>query len=184
MVDGFGSAIRYGIRDSAAVENWIARTAAIRNGADNTGQYCVQVANAGSLATKMCIDHNGEGYWSGKLRVGDATAPTYGLEVVNVLKTESGRIVKTTRLINTDSPYTVLSSDYEIFCDTDAGAITVNLPAGVDGTKYRITNTGSSGNDVTVAPNGAELLTGTNASRTLSDRSVIILTYETTEGWW
>ena len=93
-----------------------------------------------------------------------------------------GLIIKTTRV--TSSPYAVLATDDEIFVDTDGGAITVNLPAGIDGKRYRIINTGSSDNDVTVAPNGAELLTGENASRTLSDSSVIILTYETTEGWW
>lgn len=93
-----------------------------------------------------------------------------------------GRLVETTRI--TSSPYTVLAADEDVFVDTDGEAITINLPAGVDGTRYRVINTGSSGNDITLAPNGAELLTGTNASRTLSDSSVIILTYETTEGWW
>lgn len=71
-----------------------------------------------------------------------------------------------------------------VFCDTDGGAITITLPAGSAGRVYRIINCGSSGNDVTVTPDGSELLTGANASRTLSDKSVIILTYETTEGWW
>ena len=95
-----------------------------------------------------------------------------------------GMIVNTTRITDAESPYTVLASDHHIFCDTDGGDITANLPAGIDGTNYRIINTGSSGNNVTVAPNGAELLTGSNASRTLSDGSVIILTYEPIEGWW
>jgi len=94
----------------------------------------------------------------------------------------NGLIVNTTRI--TSSPYTALSTDDDIFVDTDGGAITINLPAGIAGKRYRIINAGSAGNDVTVAPNGAELLTGVNASRTLSDSSVIILTYEPTEGWW
>jgi hypothetical protein len=100
------------------------------------------------------------------------------------LITDSGRVVKTTRLTSGDSPYTILDSDHVIYADTDGGAITINLPDGEDGRNLRIINTGTSGNDVTVAPNGAELLTGDNDSRTLSDKSVIILTYETTEGWW
>ena len=92
--------------------------------------------------------------------------------------------IKVTRLTGTTS-VTVTAGKLNIFfCDTDGGAFTVNLPAGTDADYVRIINCGSSGNDVTVAPNGAELLTGANASRTLSDSGVIILTYQTTEGWW
>lgn len=90
----------------------------------------------------------------------------------------------TTRLVAADSPYTVLLYDEVIFCDTNAGTITVNLPAGKNGLGYRIINCGSSLNDVTVVPDGSELLDGVNASKTLSDGSVIDLCYETTEGWW
>lgn len=99
-------------------------------------------------------------------------------------QTDGGRIKNDTLIDNTDSPYTALVSDHEIFVDTDTTAVTINLPVGVAGTNYRIINTGSSGNDVTVAPNGAELLTGANASRTLSDSSVIIITYNSVKGWW
>jgi len=99
-------------------------------------------------------------------------------------ETYSGRIVNTTNIDNTDSPYSVLSSDHEIFVDTDAGAVALNLPAGVGGTKYRIINCGSSGNDVTVAPNGRELLTGANSSEIISDGEVMIITYNATQGWW
>lgn len=79
---------------------------------------------------------------------------------------------------------TLGATDHHVFCDTDGGAWTLSLPAGVDGQEYRIINTGSSRNNLTIAPNGAELLTGANSSRTLSDGGVIILVYETTEGWW
>jgi len=111
----------------------------------------------------------------------DGTAPS---KLGGILTTTSGRIHKTTRIINTASPYTILATDHEIFVDTDGGAVTVNLPAGIDGTNYRIINTGSSANNITIAPNGAELLTGANANKTLSDGLILILTYETTEGWW
>lgn len=90
----------------------------------------------------------------------------------------------TKRLVFADSPYTVLIYDEVIFCDTDGGAITVNLPAGRNGLGYRIINCGSSLNDVTVAPDGSELIDGINASKTLSDGSVVDLCYEPTEGWW
>ena len=104
----------------------------------------------------------------------DATIPT----------SASGTTVSTTRITSADSPYTVLDTDSRIFADTDGGAITINLQAGTDGRELRIINCGSSGNLLTIAPNGAELLTGVNASRTLSDSSIIIITYETTEGWY
>ena len=47
----------------------------------------------------------------------------------------------TTRV--TSSPYAVLITDYGIYVDTDGGDITVNLPAGTDGTVHRIINSGS-----------------------------------------
>lgn len=100
------------------------------------------------------------------------------------LITTGGRQHNTTRLTSGDSPYDVLYTDHEIFCDTDGGAITVNLPAGIDGTNLRIINCGSSGNDVTVTPDGSELLKGANSSQTISDGNTLIITYETTEGWW
>lgn len=90
----------------------------------------------------------------------------------------------TTRLVAADSPYTALLYDEVIFCDTDAGAITINLPEGRRGLGYRVINCGSSGNDVTITPDGSELIDGINASKTLSDSSVIDLCYETIEGWW
>lgn len=101
------------------------------------------------------------------------------------VKTLSGRIVNTTRIDDGDSPYTVLATDHNIFCDTDGGAITVNLPAGIDGTYYRIINCGSSGNDVTQYANGVEKLFGVaSVGDTIGDKEARIVVYETTEGWW
>lgn len=102
------------------------------------------------------------------------------------LHTNGGRIKNTTRIDDGDSPYTVLVTDEIILADTDGGVITVNLPAGVDGTHYRISNTGSSGNDVTVDPNGAEQLFGGGAgvSFALVDGETINIYFETTENWW
>lgn len=96
-------------------------------------------------------------------------------------ETTTGRKVKTTRVTTT---YTILVTDDNVFCDSDSGAFTVTLPAGVDGQKFRIINTGSSGNIITISPNGSELLEGANATRSITDGDVIILVYETTEGWW
>ena len=97
------------------------------------------------------------------------------------LHTTKGRIKGTTRVTTT---YTILVTENIIFANTDGGAYTVTLPAGVEGQELRIINSGTSGNDLTLAPNGAELLTGANASRTMSDGTVVILVYNATDGWY
>jgi len=90
------------------------------------------------------------------------------------------------RLTSAASPYTVLLVDHVIFCDTDGGAITLNLPAGIKGKTYRIVNCGSSANDVTVDPNGTEQLFGAGAgvAHTLADGESIIIHYHPDEDWW
>jgi hypothetical protein len=99
------------------------------------------------------------------------------------LTINAGLHLDATRITDGDSPYTVELGDVNLFCDTDGGAITVNLAVGTLGRFVRIINCGSSGNAVTVTPNGAETIRGL-ASVTLNDGDVLILCYETTEGWW
>ena len=93
-------------------------------------------------------------------------------------------VTLTTRITDSDHPYTALATDDTIFVDTDGGVVTVSLPAGVDNKRYRIVNCGSGANDVTVTPNGAELINGASSSITLNDAEKVVLEYETTEGWW
>ncbi|KKN11899.1 hypothetical protein LCGC14_1021800, partial [marine sediment metagenome] len=118
---------------------------------------------------------------SGNLTLGQSkftvNAVTGDTLIGGELKSVEGRVVNTTRITGTT---TLNATHHHVFCDTDGGAFPVNLPAGVDGQTYRIINAGS--NDVTVVPDGAELLDGENASKSFS-RGVLILTYETTEGW-
>jgi len=92
----------------------------------------------------------------------------------------SGKVLNTTRVTTT---YTILATDEVIFCDTDGGAFTVTLPAGVVGATYRIINVGSSGNDVTLATTGSDTVNGA-ASERIADAEHFELTYESTEGWW
>jgi len=82
------------------------------------------------------------------------------------------------------SPYTVLAADEIIFVDTDGGAITVNLPAGVKGKHYKVINCGSSGNNVTLTPNGVEKLFGVNAAETLFDGENVDIHFEPVENWF
>lgn len=94
----------------------------------------------------------------------------------------SGAAPSTT--VNRITVDTTLDDTYDVvFCDTDGGAITVTLPAGSDGDNFRIINCGSSGNNVTITPNGSELLLGCDGSQTFYDAEVIDLIYEETEGW-
>lgn len=92
-------------------------------------------------------------------------------------------ILKTTNRVIT-TPYELKATDEEIFFDTDAFPIVANLLPGVDGTNYRMINVGSSGNDVTLNPFGTELLFGVNASERIADDEVLIMTFETAEGWY
>jgi len=120
----------------------------------------------------------------------NVTDPDEKLEVDGNIKssgsltTGGGRICSTKKLVAGDSPYTVLSTDHKIYCNTAAGAITLLLPVGVDGTEYIAVNTGSSSNSVIISPNGAELFNGVNVSYTLADGTKAIIGYEETLGWW
>ena len=39
-------------------------------------------------------------------------------------------LAETTRIDDGDSPYTILPTDDVLFCNTDSGVVTANLPAG------------------------------------------------------
>lgn len=88
-----------------------------------------------------------------------------------------------TEIDDGDSPYTFFSDDAILNCDTDGGAITANLPAGIVGEHHNPINVGTSGNDVTVNPDGAELLNGVNGPFTLHDGESFAWVYSATKGW-
>ena len=124
-------------------------------------------------------DQLGKGIWS--VNTGSGLVEAMRIDSNGTLKTSFGRIHNTTRLTGN----TVLDATYhQVFCDTDGGAFTVTLPAGIAGTEYRIINTGSSANNLTIAPDGAELLIGVNANWTLFDGESLLIVYEATEGWF
>ena len=130
---------------------------------------------SGASPSESAIDHDALG------NVHQDVNTTASPEFVG-LTTTGGRIVNTTRIISTDSPYSVLVTDHVIDCDTDGGAITVNLLPGVEGTQHRIINCGSSGNNVTVDGDAAEAVCG-ELTQVLYDDDVIDLVYNATEGW-
>jgi hypothetical protein len=100
----------------------------------------------------------------------------------SVVKTDGvGKQVNTTRVTTT---YTILTTDDVVFANTDSVGYTVTLPAGVEGQTFKIINSGSSSNNLTVAPNGSEHLLGANSNFTLADGETLILTYNATDGWY
>jgi hypothetical protein len=117
------------------------------------------------------------------VNVADAFKVDAGTDSV---QTNTGRQKKTTRIEVGATPYAVLATDHVIYCDTDGGAIEVDLPVGTNGRELRIINVGSSGNDCTIDPNGAEQLYGGGAgvAFALHDSEIIVAIFETTENWW
>jgi len=96
------------------------------------------------------------------------------------LAATAGSLVNITRYTTTQI---LDADDHHVAGDTDGGAFTVTLPAGIAGTEYRIINTGTSSNNLTIAPNGAELLIGVNSNFILFDGEALLIVYEATEGW-
>ena len=92
----------------------------------------------------------------------------------------SGR-QKGTTLVST-TPYNVLLYDEIIYVDTSGGDIDINLPAGIDGATYKIINTGPGTANIT--PDGTELLNGVNAAEFLIEAENLILTYNSSQGWY
>jgi hypothetical protein len=98
----------------------------------------------------------------------------------DTVKTSAGSIVNTTRVTTT---YTVLVSDHVIYADTDGGAFTITLPAGVEGQHFKIVNCGTGGYSLTVDGNGTEKIYN-SLTQVVTDGDVIDLHYNATEGWW
>jgi hypothetical protein len=105
-------------------------------------------------------------------------AKTTGGSYLPVLR---GDIVYSTTRVT--EAYTALSTDEVIFCDTDGGAYTLDLPAGVEGKHYKIINCGSSSNDLTVDGDGGETVYG-ETTQILYDGEVVDLHYNAVEGWY
>lgn len=127
----------------------------------------------GAISSQVSTADNPE---SKAVTFGDLTSPVTPVIIVTVSPT--------TRITAADSPYTVLHSDEIIFADSDGGAITINLLAGVEGKYHKIINVGTSGNNVTVFPDGTEQLFGGGGSFGLIDSEIIATHYNSVEGWW
>lgn len=105
-------------------------------------------------------------------------------DFADTVKTSAGRIINRTSV--TSTPYTVLASDEHISVTTASVAITLNLPAIIDGTIYHFKDQdeNSAGNNITLSPNGAETIENF-ASLTINTNggSVTLVGNSTTSNW-
>lgn len=158
-------------------------------------------AGAEHVLAKMTVAHDGaaadqKAYWALALNDGDdGDNPTEYMRLLSngylglgetptaQLHTTKGRINGTTR---TTTTATLDTDDEIVYANTDSGAYTVTLPTGVEGTHYKIMNTGTSGNDLTIAPDGTEQIwkSGAGTSIVLSDGDILNLHYSNEDGWW
>ena len=74
----------------------------------------------------------------------------------------------------------MLVTDHVVFADTDGGAFTATLPAGVEGQEFHIKNTGS--NALTIDGNGTETIDD-ELTQTIYTNDAVHLIYNTTEKW-
>ena len=74
--------------------------------------------------------------------------------------TNSGLYGTLTEIDNTDSPYTIATTDPDslVFGDTTTAVITINFPAGPDQRVITVKNTGTGTNDITIDPNGTDTI--------------------------
>jgi hypothetical protein len=107
------------------------------------------------------------------------------IELANQIDTKNDIIKNTTHI--TTSPYEIAVDDEDVFFDTDTfgGPMVANLRPGVDGTNYRLINTGVTGNHrVTLNPFGTEKLFGVNASEFMAMQEKLLVTFDEESGGW
>ena len=106
------------------------------------------------------------------------------LTVAGTVKNTGGRITKRTSV--TSSPYNILVSDNHISVTTTSVAITLNLPAIVDGTVYHIKDQDENafGNNITITPDGSDTIENA-ASLVISANGtcITIIGNSTTNNW-
>lgn len=97
------------------------------------------------------------------ITAGTNTSITNAAGSITINSGGAGQTVSITALDNTDSPYTVLSTDYHMSCDTTAGVLVVDLPnAPATGTSYVVKDLSGTAdtNNITISTAGAETIDG------------------------
>ncbi|MCP3961306.1 MAG: hypothetical protein GY719_25955 [bacterium] len=162
---------------------WRFRGASLDTGGAGGGAGLLNTSPTATTPTVLFLDNDTNSGLGGTADTPSIIAGgVEGIRVsVDAVTTTGGRYQAVTRV--TSSPHAVVGGDHNIFVDTDGGAITVNLPAGVAGRYLRVINVGTGANDATVDGDGGETVRGA-ATQTVADGEILIIVYETTEGWW
>jgi hypothetical protein len=97
-----------------------------------------------------------------------------------------GIVLGINSIVFTDSPYLMRQNDHTLICDCTNGAITIKLPAssGNTGRIYNIKKIDSSGNSVTIAASGTELIDGSNNATISAQYSNRNIQSDGLGNWW
>ena len=109
-------------------------------------------------------------------------ATTFDAKSNNITTTGTVHGLKVTTRVT--GALTLTAAHHTVFANTDGGTYAITLPAVAQGREYRIINSGSSTVALTITPNGSDHLIGVNSNYTLLDGEVLILTGDTTDGWY
>ena len=121
------------------------------------------------------------------ITVGEETAETFGesllLELSSVVQLYD--IVRSfTKVVRNTTTTTINYSAYQWNGDTDVAGFTYTLPIGSQDKGFKIVNVGTSGNVLTISPDGTENLIGENEDFYLQDGESLIINYDETDGWY
>ena len=82
------------------------------------------------------------------------------------------------------SDTTIDNNKNEIFINTDSGDVVATLGAGYQGHRLRLVNTGTSGNQAHIDPDGTENLMGVNSRFSLLDGEALIIAFDEIDNWF
>ncbi len=102
------------------------------------------------------------------------------VDVNGYLVSTNGRTLNETRYTAVD---TIPTSDDIVWGDTDGGAFTLTLHDGVGGNRHEITNSGTSGNALTIAADASDTIDG-GATLILYDGETAIIHFDSNDNEW
>lgn len=102
--------------------------------------------------------------------------------IANEVDEKESAVTGTTLVSST--PYQITADDSVIFVDTSSAPIVLNLPEGIDGTRYKIVNAKTSGNNVTLNAYSGEFIFAAENTVEIYDLEVFDLTFEDGLGWY
>lgn len=173
--------------DNSDVNNPVVSVAGLTPDAGGTGIYSYAVGDiiyASSVTPVPVLSTLSAGAAGTTLISGGPnTAPSWGN--VDLTNTNSSFKRKVTSITSAYSPYTVLSSDNIILCNTTGGAITVKLPAASSnsGRVYLIKIINGATNSVTVSTTSGNIEGVASQTLTYNTRQSIEVVSDGA-GWW